>query len=86
MNKDSVKGTIDDAAGRARRQVAEWSGDTGEQVKGAAQQVKGKTEKAIGKIRDAVHDKTHRKDRGTEDRQELVDDVQRSKEPTWAKR
>ena len=46
MNKDNVKGTIDDAAGRAKRQVGEWTGDTKTQVDGAAQQVKGKVEKA----------------------------------------
>lgn len=85
MNKDSVKGTMDDAAGRARRQVGEWSGDTEEQVKGAAQQVKGKTEKAIGKIRDAVHDKTHRKNPETE-KHEPADDVRRSENPMRANR
>ena len=56
MNKDQVKGTIDDAAGRAKRQVGEWTGDTGTQVEGAAQQVKGKAEKAWGNVKDAAHD------------------------------
>ena len=37
MDKDTVKGTIDDAAGRAKRQVGEWTGDTKTQVEGAAQ-------------------------------------------------
>ena len=48
MNSDDIKGTIDDAAGRAKRQVGEWTGDTKTQVDGAAQQVKGKAEKARG--------------------------------------
>jgi uncharacterized protein YjbJ (UPF0337 family) len=56
MNKDTVKGTVDDAAGRAKRQVGEWTGDTQTQVEGAAQQVKGKAEKAWGNVKDAVHD------------------------------
>ena len=56
MNSDSVKGKIDDAAGRARRQVGEWTGNTEEEIKGAAQQVKGKAEKAVGNVRDAIHD------------------------------
>ena len=47
MNKDTVKGTIDDAAGRAKRQVGEWTGDTQTQAEGATQQVKGKIENAI---------------------------------------
>jgi uncharacterized protein YjbJ (UPF0337 family) len=56
MNKDTVKGTIDDAAGRAKRQVGEWTGDTKTQVEGATQQVKGKAEKAWGNIKDAASD------------------------------
>ena len=46
MDKDRVKGAVDDTAGRVKRQVGEWTGDTKTQVEGAAQQVKGKAEKA----------------------------------------
>jgi uncharacterized protein YjbJ (UPF0337 family) len=56
MDKDKVKGTIDDTVGRAKRQVGEWTGDTGKQAEGAAQQVKGKAEKAWGNVKDAVRD------------------------------
>jgi uncharacterized protein YjbJ (UPF0337 family) len=56
MDKDRVKGTVDDAAGRIKRQVGEWTGDTGAQVEGAAQQVKGKAEKAWGNVKDAARD------------------------------
>jgi uncharacterized protein YjbJ (UPF0337 family) len=56
MNKDTVKGAVDDAAGRAKRQVGEWTGDTQTQVEGAAQQVKGKAEKAWGNVKDAARD------------------------------
>jgi len=56
MDKDRVKGKLDDAAGRAKRQVGEWTGDTGAQVEGAAQQVKGKAENAWGKVKDAARD------------------------------
>lgn len=66
MNQDKIKGTIDDAAGRAKRQVGEWTGDTKTQVDGAAQQVKGKVEKAWGNMKDAAKD-TDRKDRTDED-------------------
>ena len=58
MNSDNIKGTIDDAAGRAKRQVGEWTGDTKTQVDGAAQQIKGKAEKAVGNVRDAVNKAT----------------------------
>jgi uncharacterized protein YjbJ (UPF0337 family) len=60
MNSDDIKGTIDDAAGRAKRQVGEWTGDTKTQAEGAAQQVKGKAEKVVGNVRDAVDKATNR--------------------------
>jgi len=58
MDKDTVKGTIDDAAGRVKRQVGEWTGDTSAQAEGAAQQVKGKVEKAWGNLKDSAKDAT----------------------------
>jgi uncharacterized protein YjbJ (UPF0337 family) len=61
MNSDDIKGTLDDAAGRAKRQVGEWTGDTKTQAEGAAQQVKGKAEKIVGNVRDAVNNATDRK-------------------------
>ncbi len=56
MDKDRVKGAINDAAGRAKRQVGEWTGDTNAQVEGAAQQIKGKAQKAVGTVKDAARD------------------------------
>lgn len=58
MDKDRVKGTIDDAVGRAKRQAGEWTGDSKTQAEGAAQQVKGKAEKAWGNVKDAARDAT----------------------------
>jgi uncharacterized protein YjbJ (UPF0337 family) len=45
VNKDKVKGTIDDVAGRAKRQVGEWAGDADAQLEGLSHQLKGKSEK-----------------------------------------
>jgi uncharacterized protein YjbJ (UPF0337 family) len=56
MDKDKVKGAVNDAAGRVKRQVGEWTGDTNAQVEGAAQQVKGKAQKAWGNVKDAARD------------------------------
>ena len=56
MNQDNVKGSMDDAAGRAKRQIGEWTGDSETQADGAAQQVKGKVEKAWGNVKDAARD------------------------------
>jgi uncharacterized protein YjbJ (UPF0337 family) len=56
MDKDRVKGAVNDATGRAKRQVGEWTGDTGAQVEGSVQQVKGKAQKAWGAVKDSVRD------------------------------
>jgi len=56
MDSDRIKGKADDIAGRVKRQVGEWTGDTETQAEGAAQQVKGKVENAWGKAKDAVRD------------------------------
>lgn len=54
MNKDRVKGTIDEAAGVAKREAGELAGSTKLEVEGMVQQVKGKVENAWGKAKDAV--------------------------------
>jgi uncharacterized protein YjbJ (UPF0337 family) len=59
MDKDRVKGAVDDAAGRIKRQAGEWTGDPQKQVEGAAQQVKGKAEKAWGNAKDAARHAGH---------------------------
>ena len=56
MDKDRIKGKADEVAGRAKRQVGEWTGDKESQVKGGAQEVKGKVENAWGKTKDAIRD------------------------------
>jgi uncharacterized protein YjbJ (UPF0337 family) len=56
MDKDRVKGTIDEAAGTVKQKTGQLTGDTALQIEGIAQQVKGKLENAWGKAKDAVHD------------------------------
>ncbi len=56
MNKDQVKGTIDETLGSAKRKAGELTGNTRLQVEGMAQQVEGKVENAVGKAKDAVRD------------------------------
>jgi uncharacterized protein YjbJ (UPF0337 family) len=55
MNKDNVKGAMDDVAGRVKRQSGEWTGDVDKQMEGVGQQVKGKAEKVWGNVKDAAH-------------------------------
>jgi uncharacterized protein YjbJ (UPF0337 family) len=54
MNKDRVEGKVKDIAGRAERQVGEWTGDTESQAEGAMKQAEGKVQNAWGKAKDAV--------------------------------
>jgi uncharacterized protein YjbJ (UPF0337 family) len=56
MDKDRVRGTIDEVVGSAKQKAGEWTGDTQLQVEGIAQQVKGNLENAWGKVKDAVHE------------------------------
>ena len=56
MDKQRVKGAIDEVVGNAKRQVGGLTGNTGTEVRGAAQQIKGKVETAVGKVKDAARD------------------------------
>ena len=59
MDKDRIKGKMDEMAGRAKRQVGEWTGDTETQGKGAAEEVKGKVQNAWGNVKDAARGAKH---------------------------
>ena len=52
MDKDRVKGKMKDVAGRAKRQVGEWTGNEEKQIEGTAEQVEGKVQNAFGKLKD----------------------------------
>jgi uncharacterized protein YjbJ (UPF0337 family) len=52
MNRDQVKGSLKDAAGKAQRKAGEAVGSTKQQVKGAARQAEGKVQKAVGNARE----------------------------------
>ena len=56
MNKDRVKGAIDEVVGSAKRHVGSLTGNTKTQIEGAVQQLKGKAETAVGKMKDSVSD------------------------------
>ena len=56
MDKNRVKGTIDEVVGSAKRHVGNLTGDIRTEVEGAVQQVKGKVENAWGKTKDAARD------------------------------
>ena len=66
MDKDRMKGKVDEMAGRAKRQVGEWTGDTKSQVEGGAEEVKGKVQNAWGNMKDAARDTKHVVERETD--------------------
>jgi uncharacterized protein YjbJ (UPF0337 family) len=75
MNKDRVKGTVKDVAGRVERQAGEWTGNTNAQVKGAAKQAEGKVQNAWGQAKD-VAKKTSEEAKASKPPQSVPDDVE----------
>ncbi len=71
MNKDQVKGKVDEVAGRAKRQAGEWTGDGESQVEGAAQEVKGKVRKLGVMPKEAVATRRTRPLLSTKQRRKL---------------
>jgi uncharacterized protein YjbJ (UPF0337 family) len=53
MNKDQVKGTMKDIAGKAQEKAGELTGSEKQQIKGLKNQVEGKIQKGVGDIKDA---------------------------------
>ncbi len=70
MDKDRVKSAINDAAGRAKRQVGEWTDDPNAQMEGTAQQIKGKAQKAVGNVKDAARNANENVNRRTSSEQD----------------
>lgn len=56
MDKDRIKGKMEDIGGRIERQAGEWTGDKEAQAEGAKHQVKGKVRNVVGKVKDAGRD------------------------------
>ncbi len=71
MNKDRVKGKIDEIVGRAKSHVGNVTGDSRTQVEGAVQQVKGKVEIVVGKLKDAAREAGDKADAPHEINQEV---------------
>lgn len=54
MDKNRIKGKMDEIAGRAKRQAGEWTGDTQAQGEGTIDEIKGRAENAWGKVKDSA--------------------------------
>jgi uncharacterized protein YjbJ (UPF0337 family) len=51
VDKDRAKGTMNEVAGRVKRQVGGWTGDTDTRIEGPAQEVKGEAQKTWGGVK-----------------------------------
>jgi uncharacterized protein YjbJ (UPF0337 family) len=84
MNKDNIKGKVKDMAGRAERQVGEWTGDNKSQGEGLGKQAEGKVQKAWGDLKDSgrkLQDDIGRKrDDGTATGSDVERDINRKDE------
>jgi uncharacterized protein YjbJ (UPF0337 family) len=56
MNKDQIKGSLKEAAGKAQAKAGDLMDSPKQQVKGAAKQVKGHAEKNLGDAKEALKD------------------------------
>ncbi|MEO8506774.1 MAG: CsbD family protein [Betaproteobacteria bacterium] len=56
MNKDQVKGTAKDIAGKVQETIGQVTGSTSQQVKGVGKQIEGKVQKGVGDAREAIKD------------------------------
>jgi uncharacterized protein YjbJ (UPF0337 family) len=60
MNKNQIKGSVKDVAGKVQQKVGEATGNTNQQVKGVAKQIEGKVQKGVGDVEQAVDNSAKR--------------------------
>jgi uncharacterized protein YjbJ (UPF0337 family) len=60
MNRDQIKGTIKDAAGKVQRKAGEVVGSSKQQVKGTMKQAEGKAQKDLGDTKEAMNETRQR--------------------------
>ena len=56
MNKNQIKGTVKDIAGKVQEESGKIVGNKEQQAKGLLKQVEGKAEKKLGDVREIVKD------------------------------
>jgi len=61
MNKDQVKGTAKDVAGKVQEKTGKAIDSTEQRAKGLAKQVEGKTQKNLGDAKEIVKDSADRR-------------------------
>jgi uncharacterized protein YjbJ (UPF0337 family) len=56
MNKDQLKGSVKDVAGKAQEKIGEMTGNDKQQIKGLKNQAEGKIQKGVGNVKEAFDD------------------------------
>lgn len=79
MDKDRIKGKMEDVAGRIERQAGEWTGDKEAQAEGLKHQVKGKLRNAAGQMKDAARKATNERMPDDKELDDETDDLDREK-------
>jgi len=67
MNRDQVKGTAKDIAGKVQRKFGEATGNENQQIKGGAKQVEGKIQKGVGNVEQGL-DRDDQRNRDVQER------------------
>ena len=67
MNRDQMKGTAKDIAGKVQRKFGEATGNESQQIKGGAKQVEGKIQKGVGNVEQDL-DRADKQNRDVQDR------------------
>ena len=60
MNKDQLKGSAKDIAGKVQQKTGELTGSEKQQVKGLKNQVEGKVQKGVGDVKEALDEANDR--------------------------
>jgi uncharacterized protein YjbJ (UPF0337 family) len=58
MNKNQVKGAMNEAAGKVQKNVGDAIDSPSQEIKGTAREVKGKIQKNIGNAQEQAEDRT----------------------------
>ena len=67
MNRDHLKGTAKDMAGKVQRKFGEATGNANQQIKGGAKQVEGKIQKGVGNVEQDL-DRADKQNRDVQER------------------
>jgi uncharacterized protein YjbJ (UPF0337 family) len=60
MNKDQIKGTVKEVAGKVQQAAGQAVGSNEQQLKGLNKQVEGQPQKAVGHLKEVVKDARHK--------------------------